>query len=327
MATQLQKRSVQAAEVIVVSLNPTIDLILEVEDFQVGSHQRGRELQRLPAGKGLNVNRTLNTLGISSIIIGFVGQESLAEFERALQGTRITGEFFPVPGHTRQNVTIIDPSRSTNTHIRLPGLELTKQDLERIANKLVFLVGKDKLVVFTGSLPPGVTSANLLRLLDICSQSGARIVLDSSPSALAAALSKNLWLIKPNRDEFAKLTGQTDQSFQQMVYSARELTDRVQNILISLGAQGALLVNRDSAIRAYIDPDEQTKVLNTVGSGDGLLGAFLAGIAQNQDLEDCLELAVAVSWMASQTLAPASFEMARLEQARTKVRMQQPGGL
>jgi len=327
MKVKQQDSPAQTAQVIVVSLNPTLDFVLEVEDFQVGLHQLGRQLQRAPAGKGLNVSRTLNTLGVSSIITGFVGQESLAEFEQALQDTRITGEFFAVPGHTQQNVTVIDPSRGTNTHIRQQGLKVTKQDLERMSNKLSLLAEKGKLVVFSGSLPLGLTSADLLRLLHICSQAGARTVVDSSPLALAAAVGEGLWLIKPNREEFAKLTSQADQSLQQMVHSAGELTNRVENVLISLAEQGAMLVNRQLAIRAYIDSSEPMAVLSTVGSGDSLLGAFLAGIVQGQDVQDCLSLAVAVSWAACQTSAPASFEMDIVEQVRAKVRMEQLGGL
>ena len=86
------------APVVVVTLNPAFDLILEVDNFQIGVHQLGRELQLLPAGKGLNVCRTLDALGTSSIITGFLGQESISDFEQALHDTSITAQFFTLPG-------------------------------------------------------------------------------------------------------------------------------------------------------------------------------------------------------------------------------------
>ena len=64
MMTNLHDSSAQNAQIVTVSLNPVFDLILEVDNFQVGHHQLGQELQLLPAGKGLNVCRTLNSLGL-----------------------------------------------------------------------------------------------------------------------------------------------------------------------------------------------------------------------------------------------------------------------
>lgn len=319
--------SPELAEIVVVTLNPTFDLILEVPGFQVGSHQQGRQLQRLPAGKGLNVSRTLDTLGVASIITGFIGRQSFAEFERVLHDTRITGQFFSVPGHTRQNVTILDPSTSTDTHIRQQSPEITKHDLERIGAKIALLAGKDTLVIFAGSLPPGVSAADFVRLLSICSDEGARVVLDTSGPALTAAIEQHPWLIKPNRKEFAQLTSRPEQSLEQLVRCARELTDRVQHILISLGEQGALLVSRDLAVHAVMDPPASAAMANTVGSGDSLLGAFLAGLVQDQDLPTALSRAVAVSWAACQTSLPAVFEPELAQRMLSRVRLEHIEGL
>ena len=319
--------SPELAEIVVVSLNPTFDLILEVPGFQIGSHQQGRQLQRLPAGKGLNVSRTLDTLGVASIITGFVGQQSLAEFEQALLNTRITGQFFAVPGHTRQNVTILDPSASTDTHIRQQGPEITKHDLDRIGAKIALLAGRDTLVVFAGSLPPNVSPADFIRLLRICSDEGAKAVLDTSGPALAAAIDQRPWLIKPNRKEFAELTRSPTQTILQIAQAARELTDRVQHLLISLGEQGALLLSEDLAVHAVMDPPDSAAVTNTVGSGDSLLAAFIAGLLQSQDMQTALSHAVAVSWAACQTSLPAVFEPELAKRMLTRVRLEHIEGL
>ncbi|MCK4851234.1 MAG: 1-phosphofructokinase family hexose kinase, partial [Phycisphaerae bacterium] len=306
--TNLHDTPAHNAPIVTVSLNPVFDLILEVENFQIGRHQLGQELQLLPAGKGLNVCRTLDSLGLSSIITGFVGQESMADFEQPLADTDITAQFFVLPGRTRQNVTIVDPSQLSDTHIRQRGLKVTGQDLERMGKKLGLLAEKDRVMVFAGSLPPGVSPAGLARLLRICKQDGARTVVDTSGQALAAVVKEGAWLIKPNRQEFACLTGRTDQKIEQIARSARRLTNQVHNILISLGEEGALLIARNSAIRARIEPTKPTKMLNTVGSGDALLGAFLAGIVQGRDMQTSLIRALAVSWAACQTPSPASFD-------------------
>lgn len=322
-----QSSSSSASSIVTISLNPVFDLILEVDDFRVGEHQVGRELQLLAAGKGLNVCRTLNSLGLGSIISGFVGQESMGDFEQALADTAIVGQFFVLPGHTRQNVTIVDPSSGTDTHIRQQGLEVRKQDLERMGKKLGLLADKDKLMVFSGSLPPGISPADLARLLGICRNEGARTVVDTSGEALASVVREGAWLIKPNRAEFAQLTGRDDQSIEQMARAARELTEQVEMILISLGDQGAMLITKDSAMQARLDSTEASTVLNTVGSGDALLGAFLSGVVEGRDMQSCLRGAVAVSWAACQTSGPGDFEAEVAREVQGDVRIRHIEGM
>ncbi len=325
--TNLHDSSAQNALIVTVSLNPVFDFILEVANFQLGHHQLGRELQLLPAGKGLNLCRTLNSLGLRSIITGFVGQESMTDFEQPLADTAITAQFFVLPGRSPQNVTIVDPFRATDTHIRQRGLKVTRQDLERMGKKLGLLAEKDRVMVFTGSLPPGFSPEDLTRLLRICKEDGARTVVDTSSQALAAVVAEGAWLIKPNREEFAQLTGSSEKSIEQIARRARRLTNQVHNILISLGKEGALLIEPNSAIWAHIELTKPSEMLNTVGSGDALLGAFLAGIVQGRDMQNSLTRALAVSWAACQTASPASFETRLARKVQSQVRIEQIGGL
>ena len=320
---EAEKSSTQGLSVVVVTLNPTFDLILEAEDFQIGKHQRARVVDYLPAGKGLNVSRTLSRLGINSIITGFIGQENSSEFRQGLDDDNIVGQLFTVPGRTRQNITVIDPVKGTDTHIRLPGPEVSGEDLTKLGKKLGLLAEKGGVVVFAGSLPGGAEAEDLVRMVRICQNAGARVAVDTSGEPLEAVVAQGAWLIKPNRTEFAELTGQGEQTLEEMVASAGELLDRVENILLSLGKEGAMLINRGGALRAWRGKSQSAPAVNTVGSGDSLLGAFLAGIAKGRDLRDCLAEAVAVAWAACRTPIPASFDDEAARSNREHVHLEQ----
>ena len=320
---EAEKSSTQGPFVVVVTLNPTFDLILEAEDFQIGRHQQVRVVDYLPAGKGLNVSRTLSRLGINSIITGFIGQENSSEFRQGLDDDNIVGQLFTVPGRTRQNITVIDPVKGTDTHIRLPGLEVSGEDLTKLGKKLGLLAEKGGMVVFAGSLPGGAETEDLVRMVRICQNAGARVAVDTSGEPLEAVVAQGAWLIKPNRTEFAELTGQGEQTLEEMVASAGELLDRVENILLSLGKEGAMLINRGGALRAWRGEGQSAPAVNTVGSGDSLLGAFLAGIAKGRDLRDCLAEAVAVAWAACRTPIPASFDDEAARSNREHVHLEQ----
>ena len=70
--------------IVTVTLNPTIDRIIEVPGLHVGGHLPGRLRSRLPAGKAVNASRALSTLGVASTAAGWVGQETADLFEQAL---------------------------------------------------------------------------------------------------------------------------------------------------------------------------------------------------------------------------------------------------
>ena len=93
-----------------------------------------------------------------------------------------------------------------------------------------------------------------------------------------------------------------------------------------LGEQGAILIDRNSAIRATIEQTKPTKMLNTVGSGDALLATFLAGIVQGQNKQTSLTRALAVSWAACLTPGPASFDPKLAQKVQSQVRIEQIGG-
>ena len=65
-----------------VTLNPSLDYIVSVKDFQLGKTNRTQQEQMLPGGKGINVSTVLWNLGIENTALGFVAGFSGEEIER-----------------------------------------------------------------------------------------------------------------------------------------------------------------------------------------------------------------------------------------------------
>ena len=93
-----------------VTLNPSIDHTLTVEQFQVGGTFKATHSERLPAGKGINVARVAATLGEPVAALGLVGRDSMPAFAAALAESGIENRLTPVPGAARISVTILDPA-------------------------------------------------------------------------------------------------------------------------------------------------------------------------------------------------------------------------
>lgn len=296
-----------ATTIITVALNPAIDRAVEVDRLVPGSHQVGRELARIPGGKAVNVSRVLDALGVRNVATGLLGEENRGVFAPLFASGRVSDEFFSLPGRTRENITITDRQNAIETHIRMPGLEVPARQLERLTKKLLLLAGADSIVVFSGSLPPGVSVEDFAKLVDACVSAGARVALDTSGDALGALAGHKLWLVKPNAAELSLLVGRELATANEQVEAARRLVGPVETVLLSRGADGAWLFDSELALHARVDLAGRA-VRNTVGCGDALLAAFLAGVWREQPVRYCLRDAVACASAAALTPTSAEFD-------------------
>jgi 1-phosphofructokinase len=309
-----------ASTVITVSLNPAIDRVLEVEGFTIGAHQPGRELRRTPGGKAVNVSRALACLGVRSIATGFLGEENRSDFASFLSAPLVVDQFFPLAGRTRENVTIADPRTHQETHIRDAGLAVCQRDIKRLATKLHLIARQDNIVIFSGSLPPGMTPQDFSALIDSPIAAGAHVAVDTTGAALRAMAGKRLWLLKPNAAELAELIGRPISDLAGQIAAARELARTVKVVLFTRGAQGAWLFSGPAALHGRVDvpPD---KVRNTVGCGDALLAAFVAGVARGESMPAAFAEAVATASASACTVGPAEFDPAYSARLRQTVQL------
>ncbi len=296
-----------ATSIVTVGMNPAVDRILEVRDFRIGAHQAGRELLRSAGGKALNVSRALAHLGVHSIATGFLGEANRFEFAPLLEHDFVNDELFPLPGRTRENVTITDPVSGTDTHIRDVGLEVPPRSLERLRKKLHLLAARESIIAFSGSLPPGVSPEVFADLVDSCTAAGARVSVDTTGAALRAMAGRRLWLIKPNALELATLAGRDLQTLDEQIAAARALTAHCEIVIFTRGAHGAYLFRKDLALHAYVEV-APTRVVNTVGCGDSLLAGFMAGTWREQPIRQIFTEAVACATASAFTFSPADFD-------------------
>ena len=279
--------------IVAVALNPALDRILQVPNLEIGSHLRGKLVSIQPAGKAVNVARLLGALSTPCILTGFVGEADRDRFKRSFDETPVRVEMFEGRGITRENITLVDPERGVETHVRDVGFPVAPEDLERLRKKLGILAGKGSYVLFAGSLPPGMTADDFAVLLEACAEKGAYVAVDSSGPGLEALRgARNLWLVKPNRLELAEIAGREAVEEADIRATAESLRKRIEQVIVTLGPEGAYLFCREGAWRAkpHIDP---AAVVKTVGSGDALLAGFVQGHVTGKGPAECLRLGVA----------------------------------
>lgn len=261
--------------ILTVTPNPSLDRTELIEDFRRGEVLRATRTRLDPGGKGVNVSRALAAAGTPTVAVlpaGGAAGERLAEL-LAPEGVPVV--CVPVAGSTRSNIAIVEPD-GTTTKINEPGPELSERELTALEYRISALALSAEWVVFSGSLPPGVPIDFYARV--IRGLGDTRIAVDTSGPALAAACIARTDLIKPNLEELTELAGRPLTSLDEIVDCCADLP--VATVLVSLGADGALLVQHGKAWHAT---GPAVEVRSTVGAGDAMLAGFLHAGAKGPD--------------------------------------------
>lgn len=263
--------------IVTLTPNPSLDRAIEVEELRRGEVHRAVTSRVDPGGKGVNVARVLAKNGISTLAVLPAGGSEGAQLGELLAPSGVPVVTIPTTAPTRSNVTLVEPD-GTTTKINEPGPELSPAESQAVVERLVAVADGSDWVVLCGSLPRGVPNEFYAHLTQRLHGLGVRVALDSSGPALAAATPAGPDVIKPNVEELAELTGGALRTWADVAEQAQRLRSHgVASVLVSLGADGALLVDDDGVARAFAQPVE---VRSTVGAGDATLAGFLAGGAK-----------------------------------------------
>ena len=277
-----------------ITFNPALDYIAQVENFKIGEINRTKTETILPGGKGLNVSIVLKNLEIENTALGFVAGFTGEELIRKMESQGVKTDFVKVEkGITRINLKISSMSENQVKETALNGMgpQITKNDMDILFEKIQKMSTKD-IVILSGSIPKNMDKDIYEKICKELKEKGITFIVDSTQELLMNVLKYNPFLIKPNKEELEETLNCKISTKEDIVNAAKELKKRgAQNVLVSLGDDGALLLTKED--ETYYSKVPKGQVVNTVGSGDSMVAGFLAGYYQTQDYEYALKVGVA----------------------------------
>ncbi|WP_164137011.1 1-phosphofructokinase family hexose kinase [Stenotrophomonas maltophilia] len=283
---------------VTVTLNPAIDQTVRLASLRPGHVHRACSSRDDAGGKGINVAACLADWGVPTTALGVLGGGNDAVFGALFSSRGIADACLRVPGQTRTNIKLVDEDNDETTDINLPGLVLDDADLDAVSRRLGTVLLPGLPVVLSGSLPSGLPAEAWARLQAQAGAAGARVLLDTSGDALAAALSGTAgalpYALKPNHRELEAWTGTPLPDRSALRAAGQALVERgVALVAISMGIDGALFIDRSGALAARPPRLAQG---STVGAGDAMVAGIAAAMLEpSLDLAGCARLATAFS--------------------------------
>ena len=272
-----------------VTLNPSIDFIVRVKDFQLGETNRAYEDNFFAGGKGIMVSKLLKNVKTDCVNLGFLGGFTGTFIEQNLKKLNILSDFVTVNENTRVNVKL---KTETETEINCQGPKISDNEKEEFLDK-IRKIKSDDFVILSGSVPSNLGNDFYITIIEILNKNGVKFTLDSSGETFSKSLKYKPFLIKPNKDELKEYARIEFKNNQEIVNYVREnLVDKAEHVIISLGGEGALYIDKNFSLFAY-PLRVKENVVNTVGAGDSVVAGFVNYMLKHNDVERAFRFAVA----------------------------------
>ncbi|GMA87982.1 hypothetical protein GCM10025868_32320 [Angustibacter aerolatus] len=183
-------------------------------------------------------------------------------------------------GAVRSNVSLVEADGRT-TKVNEPGPTLAPDEVAALLDAARASSARGEWVVWAGSLPGGFSPQRLADAVADARAAGRRVALDCSGQALVTALSRDgEQPAAPGEAErrgaSPSLAGRPLPTLGDVLDVAGDLVRRgVRTVLVSLGGDGAVLVDADLTEPLH-GRAQAGAVVNTVGAGDAFLAGWLA---------------------------------------------------
>jgi tagatose 6-phosphate kinase len=191
--------------ILVVTLNPALDVTHHVEEADWAGVNRPHEVAARPGGKGVNVARVLLALGSDVLVTGLAGGAAGDAVRAGLQAAGVPADLTPIAAETRRTFAVVDTARGQTGLFNEPGPPVSEAEFARFSGRFRAALPACSAVVLTGSLPRGLPATCYAELIRLAA--GIPVVLDTDGPALRDGAEAGPAIIKPNLDELERITG------------------------------------------------------------------------------------------------------------------------
>lgn len=280
-------------EIVTLTPNPAIDKSCSLQQILPEVKLKCSAPVYEPGGGGINVSRAIKKLGGHSLALYLAGGPPGQLMHDLLNEEGIEFQATLTEGWTRENFIATETSSNRQYRFGMPGAIIKEAEWQQLLRALKLQKPSPKIIVASGSLPPGVPDDFYRKVAKIAKEVKAKCFLDTSGMALSQAMERDhFFLLKPNLKELCELTGQTSITGMGHEKAALQLVDegKAEMVVVSLGAKGAILATKQGVERV-VPPTIVVK--STVGAGDSMMAGLALAYARGATPREMLMYGVA----------------------------------
>jgi tagatose 6-phosphate kinase len=299
--------------ILVVALNPALDVTHHVPGVDWSGVNRPEQVRATPGGKGVNVARTLRALGRDALVVGLAGGVTGEAVRAGLAAAGVAASFAGIAGETRRTFAVVDTARLETALFNEPGPPVAEPEWAALLVMYEKELAGSSAVVLSGSLPQGLAEGSYAALAARAAAAGVPVVLDADGPALLRGAAAGPAIVKPNLAELERAVGRRlprpDRAGRPAIArAAGELRAAgAAAVVVSLGGDGLLAVTGDGGWHAA---PPALVAGNPTGAGDAVVAGLALGLASGTPWPERLRQAAALGTAAAAAPAAGQFDPA-----------------
>jgi 1-phosphofructokinase family hexose kinase len=309
--------------ILTVTINPLLERRYLYQSLDLTSVNRNGKLILKAGGKGINVNRQLNKLGIKNIALLFTGGANGKLLRETLRAEKILFSEIITKNETRESAIIIDKSTDKiYSFIGTDSLISSSEDSEFIS-KLEKAISTCEIVVFSGSSPCKETDTIFAEGIKIANKLDKISVCDTYGRHLQDCYSASPTIIHNNIDEIESSLG----------LNLNSETDYIDflNFLYEKGIKQAFITDSGNQFYAsnfdfhYKVTPPEINAIDSTGSGDAFVAGTVYGWHNKLTFKKQLRLATALGVLNAKSLEVCDVEINDADSFAEKIQIEAIG--
>jgi 6-phosphofructokinase 2 len=276
--------------IVTITLSPCIDKSTRVDRFIPEKKLKCSYPILEAGGGGINVSKVLKNFRMPSRCIyvsgGYTGKLlDLLIYHEGLKAVPVISL-----SNTRENFIVFENQTHFQFRFGMPVNKLSRKEWKDVLVQMKKI--KPSCVVLSGSVHADLENNFFTELYAYIRKQRCCFIADTSGKALQKIVATGAFLIKPNQNEFSALFGKQTLSVNAIIEKARALVKKgkIQNIVVSLGKNGAVLVNKEE-VYSFTPPDLEIK--STVGAGDSMVAAIVYAMENGKSVVEAVRFGIA----------------------------------
>jgi ribokinase len=254
-------------------------------------------LKLVPGGKGANQAVAMARLGAHVMMAGCIGADAFGtQLRTALQADSVDTDLVMTDTEESSGTAFIflTPQGDNAIVVSIGANMRVGHDANHL-QRIVQAMRQASALVLQMEIP----HETLSRLIAEAYASGIRVVLNLAPAQqLAHDLLRKVSVLIVNESEASLLSGQRVESVEDARLVATALHGQgIPTIVITLGAQGALLVtsHANGQLQSIYQQAPKVQAIDTTAAGDCFVGALTVALTEKLPAEQALQFAVHAS--------------------------------
>lgn len=277
--------------ILTITINPLLERRLFFDSVELGKANRCKKEIFYAGGKGINVSRQLNFLGLNNQAYTFLGGNNGKILRHCLANDKIDLSVVSTKSETRSADLIIDKNNCVSTFFGMNS-EISPAESEEFKNKLEKMIMNCSIVVFAGSSACEATDDIFPYGIELANKHDKISILDTYGAHLKKCIEAQPMVVHNNVSEVEKSLGISLNSEDEKLQYLDFLYSK--NIKLAFLTDGANPSYASKFNFHYKIESPKIKTVDATGSGDAFVAGVTYGLENSLVFDEFIKIASAL---------------------------------